>query len=420
MKLVNFILLPAKNLTSKRIDQFKKFSLKKKIITTVIAVIIIFIVFQIINNLTKKPSYTTAKAEKTNITEEVSETGNVITGGRIDVISPTNGIVTEIFAENGSDVIEGQNLFTVQSSATEQEQQAAYSNYLTAQALLNSAESNLNVLRASMYTDWDTFRNLATGDEFETGDNKPKEKDRLESPDFQIAQDEWLAAEKKYKDQQTVVSQAKAQIGSAWLLYQATQDAIIKAPISGTVSNLSVNIGNAAKAGTITLAAQPILSIANFSKTEVKISLSETDISKIKPGQKAKVEINAVDNKTYDGIVRRADKIGTENQGVVRYNVYIEILNPDDRLLFGMNADVTITTNKLDNVLSVPNSAVKPYQGGRAVRVPLGKDKTEFVPVVTGVRGTTRTQILKGVSEGQSVITALSNEQIKRPGLFGN
>ncbi len=253
MKLVNSILLPAKNLTSKRIDQFKKFSLRKKIATVVTAVILIFIVFQIINNLTKKPSYATAKAEKTNITEEVSETGNLVTGGRVDVISPTNGIVTDIFARNGDNVTEGQDLFTIQSSATQQEQQTAYANYLTGQATLNSAESNLNVLRASMYTYWDTFRGLATGDEFETGNNAPKEKERLESPKFQIAQDNWLAAEKKYKDQQTVVSQAKAQTGSAWLLYQATQDAIIKAPISGAVSNLSVNIGNAVKASTITL-----------------------------------------------------------------------------------------------------------------------------------------------------------------------
>jgi len=402
------------------INKFKTFSLRKKIITGVIAVALIFIVFQIISNLTKKPSYTTAKAEKTNISEEVSETGNIITGGRVDVVSPTNGIVTEIFAENGDNVAEGQNLFIVQSSATQQEQQATYSNYLTAQASLNSAESNLNVLRASMYTDWDRFRNLATGDEFETGDNKPKDKERLESPDFQIAQDEWLAAEKKYKDQQTVVSQAKSQIGSTWLLYQTTQDAIVKAPITGVVSNLSVSIGNAVKTSTITSTAQPVLSIANFSKTEVKISLSEADISKIKPDQKAKIEINAADDKIYDGVVRRADKIGTENQGVVRYNVYIEIVNPDDRLLSGMNADAIITTNKLDNVLSVPNSAVKPYQGGRAVRIPQGKDKTKFVPVVTGIRGTTRTQILKGISEGQIIITALSNEQIKRPGLFGN
>ena len=47
-----------------------------------------------------------------------------------------------------------------------------------------------------------------------------------------------------------------------------------------------------------------------------------------------------------------------------------------------MNSDATITTNKLEDTLSVPNSAIKPYQGGRAVRIPEGKDKVKFVPVV--------------------------------------
>ncbi|MEK7186405.1 MAG: efflux RND transporter periplasmic adaptor subunit [Patescibacteria group bacterium] len=420
MKLVNSILLPAKNLTSKRFEQFKKLSLRKKIIYTVIAIIFFIVIFQIFKTITKKPSYTTAKVEKTDITETVSETGNIITGGKIDVVSPTNGIVEEIYVSNGNEVIEGQSLFTVKSSTTEQEQQASYANYLTAQATQNSAESNLNVLRATMYSYWDTFRDLATGDAYETGDNKPRDTERLESPEFQIAQDNWHAAEKKYKDQQTVVAQGKAQVGSTWLLYQATQNALVKAPISGTISNLSANIGKAVKASTITSTALPVLSIANFTTTEVQISLSETDISKVKPTQKAKIEINAINNKIYDGIVSRVDDIGTEIQGVTRYNVYLEITNPDEKLRYGMNSDATITTNKLEDTLSVPNSAIKPYQGGRAVRIPEGKDKVKFVPVVIGVRGTTRTQILKGIAEGQEIITTLSNEQVKRPGLFGN
>ena len=136
--------------------------------------------------------------------------------------------------------------------------------------------------------------------------------------------------------------------------------------------------------------------------------------------QETKEEINAINNKIYDGIVSRVDDIGTETQGVTRYNVYLEITNPDEKLRYGMNGDATITTNKLEDALSVPNSAIKPYQGGRAVRIPEGKDKVKFVPVSIGVRGATRTQILKGITEGQEIITTLSNEQVKRPGLFGN
>ena len=99
---------------------------------------------------------------------------------------------------------------------------------------------------------------------------------------------------------------------------------------------------------------------------------------------------------------------------------HIEVLNPDNNLLSGMDADVTITTKKLQDVLAVPNGSVKPYQGGRAVRVP-GKKKgeVEFIPVEVGIKGESKTQILKGIKEEQIVITSLSNEQLKRPGLFG-
>lgn len=419
--MVNSILLHVKNFSYKWIERFKKLSLKKKIVYVFIAVILLIVIFQIFKTIIKKPSYTTAKVEKSSITETVSETGSIIASGKINVYSPTDGVIENVRVNNNDDVIEGQELFSVQSSATEQEQQSAYSTYLTAQAILNAAKSNLNVLRSAMYSNWDTFRSLATGDNYETGDNAPKEKERLESPDFQIASDNWLAAEAKYKDQQTVVSQTQAQVSSAWFLYNATQNAIVKAPTNGTVVNLAVSKGSSVNSKSITglTTVRPALALSKSSVTEAVASLSETDIAKVKSGQSSKVEVNATD-KIYNGIVRRVDAVGTENQGVMRYNVYIELTDADEKLRSGMTADAVITTNKIDDVLSVPNSAVKPYKGGRAVRIPQTKDKTIYIPVVIGIRGNSRTQILKGLTEGQDVVTSLSNEQIKRPSILGS
>ena len=83
-----------------------------------------------------------------------------------------------------------------------------------------------------------------------------------------------------------------------------------------------------------------------------------------------------------------------------------------------MSVDADIKTKTAKNVLIVPNSSVKPYQGGRAVRVPGEKGEVKFIPVEIGIRGIKNTQILSGIRQGQEVITALSNESIKRPGLF--
>ena len=75
-----------------------------------------------------------------------------------------------------------------------------------------------------------------------------------------------------------------------------------------------------------------------------------------------------------------------------------------------------IITEKLTNVLTVPNSAVKPYKGGRAVRVVDKKSKEGFkyVPVEIGLKGKDKTQILSGIKEGQEVITVVSNEKAKQ------
>jgi multidrug efflux pump subunit AcrA (membrane-fusion protein) len=103
---------------------------------------------------------------------------------------------------------------------------------------------------------------------------------------------------------------------------------------------------------------------------------------------------------------------------VVRYAAYIQIENPDEKLRPGMSVDADIITKTAKKVLIVPNSSVKPYQGGRAVRVPGENGIVEYIPVEIGIRGVKNTQILKGISEGQEIITSLSNESIKRPGLF--
>lgn len=397
---------------------FLKLSWKKKIVVAVVAIILIAIAISQIIALTKPPGYTLARAEKRNITEIVTETGNISSGGIAHIFSPTNGLVSEIYVTNGDIVSDGQDLLKVESSATVQQQQAAYATYLTAVATLNAAKSNLNTLRATMYDAWEDHRNLATNDTYETGDGVAREQNR-EAAEFQISQDTWLAAEAKYKDQQTVVGQASAQVTSSWLSYQATQNAVIKATINGTVTNLSVTNGSTVEAQNALLTASPVLTIANLATTEVVISLSETDIVKVKENQKVDIDVNSVNDKTYHGVIRRVDTVGSDNQGVIRYNAYIEVTDPDENLRPGMSADVQIITKEINDVLTVPNSAVKPYQGGRAIRVinPANK-QIEYIPVIIGVRGEQYTQILSGIEEGREVVTALSNEQIQRPGLF--
>ncbi len=417
-KIKKFVL----SLISKPVNWFKKLSLKKKIFVIVGGLILFLVASGVIQKATQPPPYITEKVKKSDITQTVTETGNITAESSAKVYSPSNGIVKEVFVENGQSVSEGELLFTVESSATEQEQQAALSTYLTAKTALNSAESSALSLRSSMYTNWEIFRNLATNDTYENSDDTP-DLDQRKATEFQVAQDNWLAAEKKYKDQQTAVSQARAQVGTTWLAYQATQDAEVKAPISGVVANVAIIPSGSVRSqasASLTETITPALFITSPAPTEAVIALSESDILQLQSGQNAIIDVNAIDDKEYKGIVRRVDSVGTLDQGVNRYKVYIEILDADSDLRSGMTADVEIITQEVKGVLSVPNSAIKPYQGKKAVRIVGEKGEIKYITVRVGVKGDQTTQILEGLDEGQEIITSLSNEQLKRPGLLGN
>lgn len=398
---------------------FKRLSLKKKIFSIVLVLLILFVGLPLVSSRFSKPSYVTAKATKSTIVETVSESGEIAVNGRTDIYSPTNGIVEEIYAQNGQIVQTGQELFTIKSSATEQEKSQALATYLAAKSALDTANASIYSLQAQMFSTWDEFKGLSTSDMYENSDGTPKNEQRA-SAEFHAAEKNWIAAESNFKKQQNVISQAQAALSAANLAYQSTQNAVVKATADGVVSNLAVTTGSSVKANSPTSPQRPLATIANNTTTEVVVSLSENDIAKVQPGQVATLEINAIHDKKYTGFVQRVDTLGTVDQGVIRYNAYIQVSNPDDRLRPGMNVDVEITTKTLPNVLSVPNAAVKPYQGGRAVRI-VGKDgQVEYIPVQIGIRGTEKTQILKGLTEGQEVITTLGNDQIKRSGFFGS
>jgi len=394
---------------------FKQASLAKKAIILFVFLIIAGVIIFQVQRATNKPNYLLEKAQKTDITETVSESGNISTDNSVPIYSPATGFITDVYVKNGSQVYVGENLFSVESSASEQEKESVLANYLMAKTLLDSAESNKNLLRSEMYAKWKIFTDMSTTSTYERSDKTPNEENR-KAAEFQIAQDNWLSAEKKFKDQETVVAQARAQASSTWILYQATQNTTVTSPADGTIANLSVATGNSVTAHT-TSTLNPVLSILKFAKYEAVIPMGEEDIIKVKEGQNATLSIDAIPNKTYKGTVSRLDTIGTKNQGVTSFNVYISLENDDASVHPGMSLDADIITKRLPSIVSVPNASVKPYKGGKAVRI-LKNNEVVYIPIEIGVVGKERTQILKGIQEGQEVIVALPNEQLKRSGFL--
>lgn len=417
------------------VNWFGKTSLRNKAIVIIAILLVGFFINRNIQAANTKPQYITQPVERADIIEIVSETGNVDTSGRVDVFSTSTGIIEEIYVNNGDPVEINQNLFKVRSTATDQEKAATYASYQNAVSAQKTSEQNKQSLDATMWTAQKTLL-----DARETKRIKDENKDDYEDLEEQSidaahvqAEKNFTAAEQKYKEADVAIAAAKAQVNSTWLSYQATQNVIVAAPSSGTVSNMSYKIGDKVSgspggsglggaSATVAITSQtsggtPVLTIANLQEYSIKIALNEVDVPKVRQGQKATVTIDAFQDIDFQGNVTHVDGIGTNNAGVVTYNILVTIINPDPGIRPGMTANVDVQVDRADDVLTVPNSAIKPYKGGKAVQIIDTKtNEPVYIPVKLGVKGNEKTEILEGVEEGMNVITSLQNGQLERSG----
>jgi HlyD family secretion protein len=133
---------------------------------------------------------------------------------------------------------------------------------------------------------------------------------------------------------------------------QTYDNYFVKAPYSGIIGRIPVNVYGQAGASTV------IATIVGEQKI-ASISLNEVDAAKVKVGQPVAITFNAIDGLNATGTVEEIDQIGTVTQGVVSYGVKILINTQDSRINPGMSVNTTIVTNQENNVLLVPNSAIK-------------------------------------------------------------
>ena len=189
------------------------------------------------------------------------------------------------------------------------------------------------------------------------------------------------------------------------------QDYFIRAPFDGLLAKLSVKPTDSVSASTV------IGTLVSAQKLTT-ITLNEVDVSKVHVGQKAKLTFDAIEGLTIDGTVSTVDLIGTVTQGVVNYNVEIVLDTQDDRVKSGMSVSASIIVDTKENVLTVPNSAIKTQ--GRlsyvemfatplvvtrgALGIPSAVPPVRK-PVEIGLSNDTLTEIISGINEGDQIVT---------------
>jgi macrolide-specific efflux system membrane fusion protein len=446
-------LTKAKNKKPTLLARFLSLSLLKKGAIILIVLLLIWAAgIKVFGQKSTTSQYQTATAQRQSIISTVSESGNVSAMSQIDVTSPSTGIIQEVYVKNGQSVKEGQNLFKVKAVATAQEKASAYASYESAIVSNNSALQAKQAAQATLEKDRDTILtaqdalNIYKSDPAAANPTTKKSYTQNEIDDLQSqvtsAQETFTADETKYNQEDTAIAASNANLQSAQLSYQATQDSVVTAPTDGTVANLSVSqgtsvtasgnsnsssnnssssntpnsssgnsssgtSGSSSSSGSSTSNGSTVLVLGNFSQLSVVTQVNEVDIPKIKVGQNATVTLDAYPNQTFVGQVESVDSVGTTSSNVVTYNVYIDLVSPPTSIKPGMTASVAIQTARHDNVITVPNAAVQTANGTSFVRV-LKNNQVSTVQVTTGISDDTNTEITSGISEGDIVVTGTS------------
>jgi HlyD family secretion protein len=198
---------------------------------------------------------------------------------------------------------------------------------------------------------------------------------------------------------------AEARIAAA----QATLNmARLTAPFAGTISEAHPMPGDQVGAGVTAFR------IDDLSHLLVDVQISEIDINSIQIGQEVSMSFDAILDQDYTGIVTEVGKVGTNVGGVVNFTVTVELTDADEQVKPGMTAAVNIVVKEINDVLLVPNRAVRLVDGKRVVYVLLADGTLEQVEIRLGSSSDTLSVLASdNLKEGEEIV-------LNPPQEFGN
>ena len=391
---------------------FVKFSLFLKIFILALLLATGWFTFsKVRGSQSQTPKYQTAEVEKGTLTVVVSASGQVSSQNSAVVDTQASGVVKKVYVKNGQKVKSGDKIAELDLDMIGQQRSSqSFAGYQSAKNNLETAKINYYALQSDLLTNWKTFMDLAQTSLYENSDKSPNTANR-QLPEFMVTNNDWLGTEAKYKQQQNVVSQALTSLNSAWISYQQSS-LIIYAPISGTVTGLSLQAGSVLTAqsnssGTAT--SQKIASIQTDASPIIQVGLTQVDTPKVKVGNKVTVAFDAFPGKTFTGKVISIDTIGNVASGVTSYPAYIKLDSEIPEIFSNMTASANIISQIKDNVLLVPTNAVQSQNGTSIVRV-MKSGQTQEVEVETGLSSGTQYEIVSGLKEGDTILIGSINQ----------
>jgi HlyD family secretion protein len=393
----------------------------------------------------------TGKAVREDILSQVSGTGQVKPKVYANVGAETIGRITHLYVKEGDHVKKGEVLATmenVQPAADVATQQATIASSKTDlrsySAAEKTAEANLVSAKATLEQkelDWKRGQSLY-------------ENQLIPKSDFDTRKAAYDVAVAAVAQSQAAIVQSRAQTASALArIDQATATlrrfkdvlnrTVALAPFDGIVTNLPVREGETVVIGIQNAEGSTLMTIADMSVVTAEVKVDETDIVNVKNGQTADVTVDALPGKVFKGHVTivgdqailRSTGIATSQsttgtEEAKDFKVVVTLDNPSDDLRPGLSCTAKILTDEKKDVLSIPIQALTMRRASETVEsakdkkidpAALAKEpqvqgvfvlqhdgrkmKAHFVPVNTGITGTTDIEVTSGLKTGDEIVT---------------
>jgi HlyD family secretion protein len=173
----------------------------------------------------------------------------------------------------------------------------------------------------------------------------------------------------------------------------------LRATVAGVVQTINGTVGEPASTST----SSPVILVANTGTVQLHGTIGESDVSKLKLGQVANVTVDALTGQKMTGRVVSLDPVATISSGVPVYGIDIAVDVPAASLRAGMSASASVILASKQNVLTVPNTAIRTLSGQRGVQV-LKDGEIVDTAATFGLANDTLTEVVSGLAEGDVVV----------------
>jgi HlyD family secretion protein len=284
-----------------------------------------------------EPEIATLQVTRGDVIMQVGATGTIEAVTTVDVGTQVNGVIQEILVDFNKIVKKGDVIAKIDPKTIEATIESDKAN-------LESAQANLERQRITLE---DSINKLRRAEDL-------SKRNLLTQQDLETAQVNVKMNQASIKAQDASIKQTQAKLNQDMVNLGYT---IIYAPIDGIVINRKVDVGQTVVSNNAAVSMFQIA--ADLTQMQVKAGVDESDVGNLRPGQRVTFRVDAFLNKEFVGEVAQVRLQPVVTQNVVTYTTIINVRNPNLELKPGMTATVKIEIAKKENVLRIPNAALR-------------------------------------------------------------